>query len=149
MHMFLIFSAYKFQACIFYYYIIGILVFQFTDQTKYSSSNHFVLDAIKKKNDSNLIDLTLFSEVTSIRNKCDTDPTIQWDNEEQLAKLLEHCESPQRISSIFNESDGGRVRDSVLEAFDPLLETEAKLTASETENYSGNALSYFNQIRTS
>lgn len=87
-----------------------------------------------------MIDLTLFSEVTDFRSKCDTDFDIQWSNEEKLANLSVHSESSKEFSPIVNESDGDRVRDSVLEAFDPLLETELKLADSKRDNYPGNAL---------
>lgn len=92
------------------------------------------MEVIKKKDNNNLIDLNRFSAVTSIQSEHDNDLNIPWCNEEYVAKLPERYRSKKNLTSTFNECDGGRVRDSVLEAFDPLLEAEANL---EIESYPG------------
>lgn len=100
-----------------------------------------MLDAIKKKDDNNLIDLTLFNEV--IRVDCDN----YNNNGEWSSKYKEKAETRSRrnLSKTFNqEGDGGRVRHSVLEAFDPLLEsTYAKIALNEQEIESGELMSWY------
>ncbi len=90
-----------------------------------------MLDAIKKKNDSNLIDLTLFSEVTALNNNCDSLDDIEWSD---VVEQQSESRSRRNLTKTFTkESTGVRVRDSVLEAFDPLLESDLKSTFTETE----------------
>lgn len=87
-----------------------------------------MLNAIKKKDDNNLIDLTLFNEVTRLDNNNDTH---DW-NANTREKSNESKTRRNLSKSFNNDNDGGKVRHSVLEAFDPLLEsTHAKLTLVE------------------
>lgn len=91
-----------------------------------------VLNAIKKKDDNNLIDLTLFNEIAILDNCDNLNNNGDWNA---------NCKDKARrnLNKSFNkENDGGRVRHSVLEAFDPLLEsTNAKITVSEQNIESG------------
>lgn len=101
-------------------------------------SNLFVLDAIKKRDDNNLIDLTLFSEVTRINNKCDNFNKNEWDNESRYEKSVESRSRKNLTKTFSTECNGNRVRDSVLEAFDPLLESESEIKITKVEVQSGN-----------
>lgn len=86
-----------------------------------SVSSLAVLNAIKKKDDNNLIDLTLFKESVE-SGYCDNNDSLEWNvtvHHENATELKDHKNLTKRFS---NECEGRRVRHSVLEAFDPLLE---------------------------
>ena len=110
------------------------ILFSFIDHA--NSADFSVLNAIKKKEDNNLIDLTLFKEAAS-STSITSDGDVDWDLKAEQNKSIDVKIFNNEKRTNDREQECGRVRHSVLEAFDPLLKPNCCFQTNDLPSSAG------------